>query len=132
MTTDGRGINPSAFASFCAEMGSEEKTRVRELIEDYIQNAREAIDIMRQFARLMRADAHEAPVPTERIARAAHDLKTSSEIIGAEELGATCERMEVLVNSDALDEALALVPHLIEQFDRAERDLWVLNDQQMT
>lgn len=131
VATDGRGINPNAFASFCAEMGSEEKVRVRELIEDYIRNAREAIDIMQQFARLMSADVDTTPGPAEKLARTAHDLKTSSETIGAVELGTTCERMEALVKSDALDEALALVPHLVEQFDRAEKDLRVLKDQQI-
>lgn len=127
---DDQSINPSTFERLCAETGREKKDHVRELIKDYIRNAKEAIDTMKQLACMMDAEARDTPIATERLGRAAHNLKTSSETIGVVELTATCKRMEALVNRGALDEALALVPHLIEQFDRAERDLQTLNDQQ--
>ncbi len=123
-----QGIDANAFETFRSEVG-DDWGFVRELIDDYICSAREAIDTMEQFARLMEADAADPSVPVDELERAAHSLKASSETIGAVELGATCERIEALANRGALDEALNLVPHLIEQFDRAEEDLAALRDQ---
>lgn len=125
------GIDPSAFNSFQADIGEHDGDFVRELIDDYIQSAREAIATMRQFAEMLASEGADASPPAQVLERAAHNLKSSSQTIGAMELGTTCARIEALANRGALAHALALVPDLIEQFDRAKRELAVLRDQRV-
>jgi HPt (histidine-containing phosphotransfer) domain-containing protein len=124
-----RGIDTDVFANFQAEVG-DDWGFVSELIDDYIQSAREAIDTLERFAHVMETDAADPSIPADEIERAAHSLKASSETIGAVALGTTCERIEALARRGALGEALDLVPRLIEQFDQAKHDLTLLRDQQ--
>jgi PAS domain S-box-containing protein len=124
-----RGIDTDVFENFQAEVG-DDWGFVSELIDDYIQSAREAIDTLERFAHVMETDAADPSIPADEIERAAHSLKASSETIGAVALGTTCERIEALARRGALDEALDLVPRLIEQFDQARHDLTLLRDQQ--
>jgi PAS domain S-box-containing protein len=119
----GRGVSPAAFETFQEGMG-DDRAFIRELIHDYIDSARASIEIMHQFRDMMEADAEDGEtIPAGELERAAHSLKSSSQTIGALELGATSERIEVLTNQGALEEALALVPRLAEQFEAAMQDL---------
>jgi HPt (histidine-containing phosphotransfer) domain-containing protein len=120
-STEPSGINEAAFDAFRAGMG-EDTDFVRELIDDYIDSARHAIDLMHEFAHASSTANGEA-VPTEELERAAHSLKSSSQTVGALAVGATAEQMETLAHDGVVEEALALVPRLAAQFEQARRDL---------
>jgi CheY-like chemotaxis protein len=120
-STERSGINEAAFDAFRAGMG-EDTDFVRELIDDYIDSARHAIDLMHEFAHASSTANGEA-VPTEELERAAHSLKSSSQTVGALAVGATAEQMETLAHDGVVEEALALVPRLAAQFEQARRDL---------
>lgn len=115
------GISPDAFDHFRDEVG-EDSDFLRELIDDYVESARQAIDTMQQVAQMFNAETAGEASTTE-LERAAHSLKSASQTIGAVELSATCERIEGLARRGAYDQALALVPQLTTLFDRAKRDL---------
>ncbi len=120
-TSQHDGISEATFNEFRADVGKDVDF-IRELIGDYIHSARQRIDLMRQYARTAAAADGDA-ISAEELERAAHSLKSSSQMVGALAVGATAEQMEMLASDGGVEEALALVPRLAGQFDQAQQDL---------
>ena len=121
------GIDDAAFEAFRAGVGADGDF-VRELVDDYIDSAHHAIDLMREVVDAS-GNASDTAVPSEELERAAHSLKASSQTVGALAVGATAGHIEALVNDGAVEEALALVPRLAAQFAEAKQDLtYLLHD----
>ena len=106
-------FDPSAFETLRASV-SDDTAFLAGLVADYLEDAKEHVDVLQQAA----ADGQ-----VDQLERTAHSLKSTSETVGAMALADVCRTIETLAHEGKLEDAARHVPDAVEQFDAVKDKL---------
>ena len=111
-------IDFSVLEQFCELLGEDGKKEANELVQLYLTDAPEQIDLMRQG---LSSDDN------EQLKRAAHTLKSSSANVGAMDLQRVCQTLEDQAGNIDTTSLSKQVHHIMHQFEAIKTQLqqWI-------
>ena len=110
----GSKIDVDVFHKFQASLGEENQSMLAELVREFLAEGE-------QLATEIHAAAIKGDV--EGVRRAAHSLKSSSQMFGALDLAQTCKLMESKARSGSLEQMTELVVKMELDFEAVKADL---------
>ena len=112
-------VEPTALAALHQMLGGGDRDFLIDLIREFLTDSERLVDQIREAVRTSAFSA---------LHMGAHTLKSSVAVFGANEMAATCERLESAGEERRLNDVPALMYRLEEQFEAVKRELQVQLD----